>query len=86
MAAQHGSFLWASPGIPSTGRTPLRRETRNIPILRAIRRIFSVIRPWRRRAHSRQQIGKLSDHVLKDIGLRREDVGYEFPRPLCHWD
>jgi uncharacterized protein YjiS (DUF1127 family) len=84
MAAQHGSFLWASPGTPLTRRTPLRRETRNIPILRAIRRIFAVIRLWRRRVHSRQQLGELSDHVLKDIGLRRENAGYELPRPVWH--
>ena len=86
MAAQHRSFLWASPGIPVTGRTPRRSETRNIPILRAIRRIFAVIRLWHRRAHSHQQLGELSDHVLKDIGLRRENVGYELLRPLWHWD
>ena len=85
-AAQRGSFLWALPGIPLTRRTPLRRETRHIPILRAMRRIFSASRLWRRRAHWRQQLGELSDHVLKDIGLRRENVGYEFPRPLWHWD
>jgi len=27
-------------------------------------------------------VRELSDHLLKDIGLRREDVGYEFPKPF----
>jgi uncharacterized protein YjiS (DUF1127 family) len=28
----------------------------------------------------------LSDHLLRDIGLRREEVGYEFPTPFSHCD
>ena len=47
--------------------------------LTAIRRIVAAIRRWREHARSRQQLRALSDHLLKDIGLRREDVGYEFP-------
>jgi uncharacterized protein YjiS (DUF1127 family) len=29
---------------------------------------------------------ELSDHLLKDIGLKREVLVYEFPKPLGHWD
>jgi uncharacterized protein YjiS (DUF1127 family) len=47
-----------------------------------ISRIITPIRLWRVRARSRQQLRELSDHLLKDIGLRREDVGYEFPKPF----
>jgi uncharacterized protein YjiS (DUF1127 family) len=28
----------------------------------------------------------LSDHLLRDIGLTREEVGYEFPTPFSHCD
>jgi uncharacterized protein YjiS (DUF1127 family) len=27
---------------------------------------------------------ELSDHMLRDIGLRREDVGYKFPKLFWH--
>jgi uncharacterized protein YjiS (DUF1127 family) len=56
---------------------------RRITLLTAIRRIVAAIRLWRGRAHSRQQLRGLNDHLLNDIGLRRELVlGYEFPAPL----
>jgi uncharacterized protein YjiS (DUF1127 family) len=41
----------------------------------AIRRIVAGV-GLRRGARSWQQSGELSDHLLKDIGLRREDVAY----------
>jgi uncharacterized protein YjiS (DUF1127 family) len=44
----------------------------------------AAIRPWRARARSRQELRELSDHMLRDIGLRREDLGYEFPEPFWH--
>jgi uncharacterized protein YjiS (DUF1127 family) len=28
----------------------------------------------------------LSDHMLKDIGLRRVNVGYEFRKSFWHYD
>jgi uncharacterized protein YjiS (DUF1127 family) len=60
--------------------------TGHIAPLTTLRRIFAVIRLWRRRTGSRHQLRELDDHLLKDIGLKREDVGYEFARPLWHWD
>ena len=50
----------------------------------AIRLIVAAIRRWRERAHSRQQLRELNDHMLRDIDLRREDLGYEFPMPFWH--
>jgi uncharacterized protein YjiS (DUF1127 family) len=47
-----------------------------------VRRIFAVIRLWRERSSSRHQLRELDDYMLKDIGLTREDLGREFPRPL----
>src|SRR5262249_50394416 len=57
--AQYGLPLWASPGRI---RWPV------------IRRIVAAIRLWRERVRSQQQLRELSDHMLKDIGLRREDT------------
>ena len=62
--------------------TPPSAEARGVSPLSAIRRIISAIRLWRARAHSRQQVRELSGHLLKDIGLMRENVGYEFPKPF----
>jgi uncharacterized protein YjiS (DUF1127 family) len=52
--------------------------------LTAIRLIVAAIRRWRERARSVQQLRELSDHMLRDIGLRPEDLGYEFPKPFWH--
>ena len=84
--AQYGRFLWASPGMPLTGRPPRRARTRHSAVLTATRQAVAAIRLWRARARSRQQLRELSDHLLKDIGLRREVVGCEFPTPFWHCD
>ena len=70
---------------PFTGPVPRRGERHAMP-LAAIRLIGAAIRLWRRRARAHRELHELSDHTLKDIGLRREEVGYEFPEPLWHCD
>src|SRR5262245_48517859 len=85
-AAQHGSPLWASPDVPLWGPKPQRAETRFIAPLAAVRRIGAAIRLWPERSRSRQQLRELSDHMLKDIGLTRAEVGHEFPQPFRHCD
>jgi uncharacterized protein YjiS (DUF1127 family) len=50
------------------------------------RRIVAAIRRWREHAGSQQQLRAFDDRLLRDIGLRREDLGYEFPKPFRHWD
>ena len=82
----HGSPLWASPDVPLKERAPRRAETKQIPLLRGIRRIVAAIRLWRERARSRQELRALDDRLLKDIGVRREGLGYEFPQLFWHWD
>jgi uncharacterized protein YjiS (DUF1127 family) len=72
--------------VPLTGRVRRRAETTEITPLGAIRRFVAVIRLWNRRIRSRQELRKLNDHMLKDIGLRREDLVYEFPKPFWHCD
>ena len=68
--------------LPFTGPAPRRRYNPYTSLLLVISRIIAAIRLWRVRARSRQQLRALSDHLLEDIGLRREDVGYEFPKPF----
>ena len=80
------STLSASPNAPLTGRAPRHAETRITAPLSAIGQIVSAIRLWRERARSRQGLRELSDHMLEDIGLRREEVGYRFPTSFWHCD
>jgi uncharacterized protein YjiS (DUF1127 family) len=85
-AAQHGSPLWASRDVPLWGPKQRRAETGLIALLTAVRRIGAAIRLWPEHARSRQQLRELSDHMLKDIGLTRAEVGHEFPQPFRHCD
>ena len=80
--AQHGWPLWTSADMPLAGGERHRAETRRIAPLAAVGRIVAAIRRWREHASSRQQLRALDDHLLKDIGLRREDIGYDFPSPF----
>jgi uncharacterized protein YjiS (DUF1127 family) len=58
----------------------------SIAPLMVIRRIVAAIRLRRARARSQQELRGLSDLMLKDIGLRREDVGSSFPKPFWQCD
>ena len=40
----------------------------------------------RRAAVGRERRAELSERMLRDIGLRREDVGYRFPTRVWHCD
>jgi uncharacterized protein YjiS (DUF1127 family) len=85
-AGRHRAPFWASPDMPRAGPEPRRAETRHAALLKTIRRIVTAIRLWRERTRSRDQLRECSDHLLKDIGLRREQVGYEYPMPYSHCD
>jgi uncharacterized protein YjiS (DUF1127 family) len=69
-----GLPLWMSQDVPLTRGHRRRTQASHIARLTAIERIVAAIRLWRERSRSRQQLRELDDHLLKDIGLRREDV------------
>ena len=75
---------WARRALPpaSIMRRVPRRGERHARPLAVIRRIAAAIRLWRERARSRPQLRELNDHLLRDIGLRRDDVGYDFRKPF----
>ena len=54
--------------------------------LATIQRILAAMRLRRARVRSRQQLKELDNHLLKDIGLRRDAVDYTSPRPEMYWD
>ena len=71
-----------SPSRASPGRAPRRAETMPIRPLAAIRHIVAAVRLWRERTRSRQELHELSDRMLRNIGLRREEIGFHFPKPF----
>ena len=71
---------------PFTHLEQRRAHPTRIAPLTVIRQLVAAIRLWRRRARSRQKLHELSDHVLKDIGLRREHLVYEFPTSFWRLD
>jgi uncharacterized protein YjiS (DUF1127 family) len=86
VAVQYGSSSWSSPDVPLARPAPRRTKTGDLPPLTTLGRIVAAIRLWRGRSLGRQQLRALDDRLLKDIGLKREEVGYEFPKPFRHCD
>ena len=73
---------WTSLDVRRTRWVPDRAKTGGIAPLTAIRRIAFAFQEWRRRARSRQELSKLSDHMLNDIGLSREAAHCEAVKPF----
>ncbi|MGE8297169.1 MAG: DUF1127 domain-containing protein [Pseudomonas sp.] len=46
--------------------------------------LWRMLRRWRQLARERQQLARLDDMALKDLGLSRADVLQEAERPF--WD
>ena len=44
--------------------------------------VIEDVLAWFERARQRRQLGELSDHMLKDIGLSRADVEAEVTKPF----
>jgi uncharacterized protein YjiS (DUF1127 family) len=82
----HGSTLWARPDAPLPEAALLRAERPKVERLGVMRRIVAAIRLCRRHARERQELHELSNHALKDVGLRREDVEYPFGWSLWYFD
>lgn len=61
------SEIWKSGGI-----VPARRRGPNNPS-----KLFDVLLLWLQRRRERRQLGALSDHVLKVIGVTRVDIEVE---------
>jgi uncharacterized protein YjiS (DUF1127 family) len=86
VAVQYGSSSWSSPDVPLARPASRRTKAGDLAPLTAIGRVVNAIRLWRGRTRGRQQLRVLDDRLLKDIGLKREEVGYEFPKPFRHCD
>lgn len=47
-------------------------------------KIIAKLLLWRRTSMQREELGKMSDELLKDIGISRAEAGREAQRPF--WD
>jgi uncharacterized protein YjiS (DUF1127 family) len=54
---------------------PIRRNA-------GLRRVMGLLRDWRECAHSGRRLYELNDHLLRDIGLTRDALLREAPRPF----
>jgi len=73
------------PGSLEAGHVllaPSNVKSQPIKFLRAIRRIPHTVSVWVMRVESRHALAMLSDHVLRDIGLTRNDVDRELLKPF----
>jgi uncharacterized protein YjiS (DUF1127 family) len=43
---------------------------------------FPTLREWRRRIRDRRQLGSLSDSMLQDIGISRDEAVYLSNKPF----
>ena len=67
-------------------RAPDWAPTNHIAPLATIQRALAAMRLRRGRVRARQQLKELDNHLLKDIGLRREAVDYTSPKPEMYRD
>jgi len=65
--------LQTTLGLAQAATRPPRRNT-------ALRNVLGLLRRWRERAYSRRQLCELDDHILRDIGLTRDEVLREAAR------
>ncbi len=67
--------LQTTLSLAQAATRPPRRNT-------ALRSVLGLLRHWRERAYSRRRLCELDDHILRDIGLTRDEVLREAARPF----
>ncbi len=55
---------------------------RETGIKRALFETLPIIRVWHERARQRRALGRLDDHLLRDIGLNRAEAILESRKPF----
>ncbi len=57
---------------------------RRSPLYRLITAVVDALERWRQRQQQRRALAMLSDHLLRDIGLTRQDADQELRKPFWH--
>lgn len=66
---------------PHVGGRFVQHETRQL-LRAAFRAIAATLRLWRRRWRNRQELTRLDDRTLRDIGLTRGDAEFLINKPF----
>ena len=81
-----------SPGLGAT-RTPRHAGSVVARLARGASRVAAAVARWRQRELLRQELMAMDDHLLADIGVRREEIPFLFterlrihtPNPVSPW-
>ena len=49
---------------------------------KALKSAWAMALEWQSRARSRRHLDTLDDHLLRDVGLTRDDVRHELDKPF----
>ncbi|MGC2199805.1 MAG: DUF1127 domain-containing protein [Stellaceae bacterium] len=71
-------LAFTAAATAALGGAAVRPPRRNA----ALQRVMGLMRRWRERAHSHRGLCELNDHTLQDIGLTRDALLREAPRPF----
>lgn len=80
------TFLGFFTGVAALGRPAAEKRSTGqaLPpgLQAAAKRGASMLRLWRQRGRDRRQLMELSDYMLKDIGITRDERENEISRPF----
>jgi uncharacterized protein YjiS (DUF1127 family) len=67
---------------PASAVAATRHRTALDDLGDAAQSFIATLRTWRRRLHERDQLGRLDDRMLKDIGLTRAEALHLSDKPF----
>jgi len=70
------------PRASACSQAVARHRTALDDLSDAAQSFIATLRVWRRRIRERDQLGRLDDRMLKDIGLNRSDAEYLASKPF----
>lgn len=73
-------LLVAVPANPATRCGEARRDAR--ALVQPWRRTIELLRAWRMRARSREELATMDERMLTDIGLTRSAALFEASKPF----
>jgi uncharacterized protein YjiS (DUF1127 family) len=70
------------PRQPACSQVAARHRTALDDLSDAMHSFFSTLRLWRQRMRERDQLGRLDDRMLQDIGITRADALHLSSKPF----